>query len=528
MSMDPKRAKELGRLGGLAKAAKRPKTAPAPYGAPFLAFVEAIGRGGPSRATWRVFWKGADGLPLDDSELEVFKRHTARDRAPTEPARECWIPAGRRGGKSENAIERATWRAISRDWKQQLQAGEVGTIPVIASDRAQALNSIGYLKGLSRHPLVAPYVSNTLKFSIEFSTGAVVQVVSASFRAVRGYTMLDAILEEVAFYSSEDSANPDEEILTAIRPAMLTVPDARVYGISSPYARRGILWQAYEAHWGRDSDVLVFNADTLSLNPTVKAGIIDRAFEDDPIAAAAEFGRDGLVSFRQDVEAFLSREAVQAVVVPERRELPPRDGVRYLAQVDPSGGSQDSYTVAVAHLEKDAAVIDCVRETRPPFSPEQVTADYAKLLKTYRIHEVVGDKYAGEFPRELFRKQGIEYKTAPLTASDYYRECLPAINGRRVQLLEHPRVVAQLVGLERRVAPKGGETITHSPGAHDDLANVVAAVTVRVLKSGVDVTAIAPIQFTKPSYWAGVDGRAQEVLDWQDPAIPRINRWVGS
>jgi hypothetical protein len=527
MASDRRHMRELGKLGGLAKAAKRrsARQPVEPYGEPFLAFVDAVGRGGPSRATWRVFWLAADGLPLSDAELVVFRRHTARQHAPTAPARECWIPAGRRAGKSENAIERATWRAISRQWTAQLAAGEVGTLPVIASDRAQARNSLGYLKGLAAHPVVKPYVATVLKDSVEFRTGAVVQVVSASFRAVRGYTMLDAVLEESAFYAQEDSANPDEEILIALRPAMLTVPDARVYGISSPYARRGILWTAYEQHWGKDDDdVLVFNADTLSLNPTVSPKVIERAFADDPIAAASEYGRDGLVSFRQDVEAFLSRESVQAVVVPNRRELAPRDGVRYTAHVDPSGGSQDSYTVAIAHHETRGAVgmvvLDCVRETRPPFSPESVTTDYAKLLAAYHVSTVTGDKYAGEFPRELFRKAGVEYRPAELTTSDYYRECLPLVNAARVELLDHPRVVAQLAGLERHVGRTGHDTISHPPGGHDDLAAVVAGVAVRAAGQR-DGPVVAPIQVLGASRWGGVIDRPQEVVDWQDPALPR-------
>src|SRR5207247_7405447 len=90
----------------------------------------------------------ADGLPLDEIELTTFRQHTARDSAPTTPARECWLPAGRRAGKSENMAARATWRAISRNWKAQLQAGEIGIIPLIAADRAQARNSLSYLKGL--------------------------------------------------------------------------------------------------------------------------------------------------------------------------------------------------------------------------------------------------------------------------------------------------------------------------------------------------------------------------------------------
>src|SRR2546429_1661399 len=52
--------------------------------------------------------------------------------------------------------------------------------------------------------------------------------------------------------------------------------------------------------------------------------------------------------------------------------------------------------------------------SRPPFSPEQVTGEYAKLCKAYHVTQVVGDHYAGEFPRELFRNVGIEYRPAEI------------------------------------------------------------------------------------------------------------------
>jgi hypothetical protein len=53
-------------------------------------------------------------------------------------------------------------------------------------------------------------------------------------------------------------------------------------------------------------------AATESMNPTVDGAVIARAFEDDPAVAGSEFGRGGLVQFRSDVEALLSREAVSA------------------------------------------------------------------------------------------------------------------------------------------------------------------------------------------------------------------------
>ena len=48
------------------------------------------------------------------------------------------------------------------------------------------------------------------------------------------------------------------------------------------------------------------------------------------------------------------------------------------------------------------------------------------------------------------------------------------INSGRVDLLEHPRLVAQLSRLERRTGRGGRDSIDHAPGDHDDLANAVA------------------------------------------------------
>lgn len=97
-------------------------------------------------------------------------------------------------------------------------------------------------------------------------------------------------------------------------------------------------------------------------------------------------------------------------------------------------------------------MLDAVRERRPPFSPDGVTAEFAELLKSYGVFEVTGDRYAGEWPREVFQQYGITYNPSEHTKSDIYREILAPINAGRVELLDLPVLRAQLVGLERRVA----------------------------------------------------------------------------
>jgi hypothetical protein len=170
----------------------------------------------------------------------------------------------------------------------------------------------------------------------------------------------------------------------------------------------------------------------------------------------------------------VSREAVEACVALGVLERAPLSDISYSAFVDPSGGSADSMTLAIGHREDDVAVLDAIRERRPPFSPEDVVSEFAALLKTYKITTVQGDRYAGEWPRERFDVHGIKYEPAAKPKSDLYRDLLPSLNSRKVDLLDLPRLTAQLVGLERRTARGGRDSIDHAPGGHDDLANSIA------------------------------------------------------
>ena len=489
----PRSRAHMKRISALGVAARQGKVVP--YAGSFLDFLDAVGKGGPSRSAWRTFWKVADGLSLDPAELAVFQRHTGRTKPPTEPVREVVAICGRRSGKSEQAVTRATWRAIGRDWAAVLTRGERGVIPIIAADRDQARNTLAYLKGLARDPLVEPFVAKDkmrgreepriLRDRVEFRTGVDIVVRTCSYRTTRGYTLIDAIAEEISFWATEGSGDVDVEVLNAVRPGMITTRrhGARLTAISTPYARRGEIWKAYERAWARDdSTTLVWVADTLSMNPTVDPAEIEQAYEDDPAVAASEYGTDGLVSFRSDVESFVGREAIDRCTIPGRLELPRLGHHHYVAFVDPSGGSQDSFTLAIAHREGSNAVLDVVREIKPPFSPDAAVGELADMLKAYGISTVTGDRYAGEWPRERFRFRGIEYRPSERSKSDLYRELLPLMNSGRVELLAHPKLRAQLLGLERRTGRgTGRDSIDHGPGKHDDICNSVAGALVGVV-----------------------------------------------
>jgi hypothetical protein len=208
------------------------------------------------------------------------------------------------------------------------------------------------------------------------------------------------------------------------------------------------------------------------MNPTFPQRIIDKAMERDPAKASAEYGAE----FRNDIESFVAREAVEACVSPGVRERAPVAGATYFAFVDPSGGSADSMTLAIAHVEDKVAMLDVAREVKPPFSPEATVEEFSDLLKQYRVTKLLGDRYAGEWPVEQFKKYGIVYEQAAKPKSDLYRDLLPLLNSVEVDLLDLPAIVSQLCGLERRTARGGRDSIDHAPGGHDDVANAVAGV----------------------------------------------------
>ncbi len=427
---------------------------------------------GESWAAWRVFLAALFGLPLDEAGLEVYRHHTGRRSPPETPAREAWLVVGRRGGKSLIAALVAVFGAFFRDYRALLAPGERATVMVIAADRKQARVVLRYIAGLiDSTPMLAAMVESRTRETLNLSNRVTIEVHTASYRTTRGYTVAAAILDEIAYWPTEDAANPDREIVAALRPAMATLPGALLLGLSSPYAQRGVLFEAWKQHHGQDGDpVLVWQADTRSMNPTVSERVIAEAYEQDPEAARADYGAE----FRRDVESFLVRETVEAVVVPDRRELPPFAGMEYVGFVDPSGGSQDSMTLAIAHDENGKAVLDAVRERRPPFSPDEVVAEFAALLRGYGVFQVKGDRYAGEWPRERFAVHGVHYEPSSKTKSELYAELLPLVNAARVELLDSPRLAAQLAGLERRTARGGRSSIDHAPGGHDDLANAAA------------------------------------------------------
>lgn len=412
--------------------------------------------------------------------LTIFSEHTGRRDWPVSPAAEFWGLMGRRGAKSRTMALLGVFVACFRTYT--LAPGERATVMLLAADKRQARVLRRYIGAfIDETPMLAAMVTGRTRESIDLNNGVTIEVHVASYRTTRGYTCAAIIADEICFWrTDDDSANPDSEVLNALRPSMATIPGALLMAISSPYAKRGEAWKTYKRYWAVDgARVMVWRASTAQMNPTIDPEIIARAYEDDEAAARSEYGGE----WREDIQSFLDREQVEALVVEGVTEVAKQSAPVYVAHCDPSGGRADSMTLAIGHREAKTVVLDHLGERRPPFQPSTVVAEFADTLQRYGLSEVQTDNYAAEWVVEAFRDKGITVRLSERSTSHNFRELLPLVTGGAIALLDDRRLVNQLGALERRITRGGQESIGHPPGGHDDLAAAVAGVAAQLTRA---------------------------------------------
>lgn len=433
----------------------------------------ALGKQVESWKAWRCFHKAVHGLPLDEpGEMELFTKCTGLTSAPLEKAGEVMAIIGRRGGKSFAIAIEANYACLIADfWKPYLAPGERGYFVIIATDRQQCRVIMDYVKGIiAGNKFFTSMVENETMEEITFKNNSSILIKSANYRSIRGFSFIGAALEELSFWRDENSANPAAEILDAIRPGV--IPGGIIFGISTAYAKQGLLFDEWQQHFGQQSETLVWVADTRTMNPLFDQKKIDKAMLRDSSVARAEY----FSIFRDDLQSLFSRVALEAAIIPGRQELPPATGLRYYAFCDPSGGRHDSFTLAISHKEKEKIIIDLVREVKAPFQPAAVVREFAADLRRYNLNEVTGDKYSGSWVSESFASEKINYNESEKTASELYLEMIPRLSNAEIELPENQRLFNQLCSLLRRTGQGGKDSVICPQGSdsHADIANAVA------------------------------------------------------
>jgi hypothetical protein len=445
---------------------------------------------GSSWDAWRAVLKAAFALPMTSAELAIFHELAGGRAPPKHRVRELFAIGGRRSGKDSIASLLATFAAtIEQHHVGRLRPGEQAVVQCLAVDRDQARIVLSYIKAFFEIPDLAAMVTRETRFGLELNNGVTIEVTTNNFRQARGRTVLLGILDELAFYRSDDSATPDLEVYRALTPGLATLPGSMLVGISSPYRKAGLLYDKWRAHYGKDDDdVLVIQAASRALNPTVPVSRVEQAYADDPASAMAEWGGQ----FREDIGTFVPLELIESAVDVGVFVRPPKPGVQYRAFVDAASGvGQDSFAIGIAHKNGNEAVLDLAHEIKPPFSPDRALAECAALMKTYNLRACTSDKYSLGFTNEGFAKQGIAYTYSERDRSQIYVECLPLFTSGRARIVDNKKLVAQFSTLERRTSSVGRDRVDHGRDGHDDLANAAAGALVLVASGR------APMRFTE-------------------------------
>lgn len=424
---------------------------------------------------WMKFLRVLFAQPLGKKSRAFYRKCTNRTKDPEKQFREAFLVVGRRAGKSRILALVATYLAAFFDWRPFLAPGELGMIIIVAADKKQARTIFNYVYGfLMASPLLAKKVVGKTRSSITLNNGIQIEIGTASYVSIRSYTVVAALFDEAAFWRSEDSANPDVEILKAIRPTLETIPWSMLLVASSPFFKRGIVYESHKEHYGKDDDeVLVWQAATVDMNPTISEERIGKAYKRDPSSAATEWG----AQFRTEGETPISDELIDANTPdPSRIMLPWKPGINYVAFTDPSGGSQDPMACAIAHPDTETGylVLDAVWWKDAPFSPKIATKECAEFIKQYKINFTLGDAYAGKWPGDEFRMHGIAYEVAERHKTDYYSDFIPILNSHGAELLAIELIGQQLTALVRKPTKTGKIVYEHPVNAHDDLGNCVA------------------------------------------------------
>ena len=317
----------------------------------------------------RLVWPSAIGRG-DGPIHALHGAHSALHRCPNRGV-VCHRSAA---GKSRVLALLTVCLATFRDYSAYLAPGERPLVMVLAKDRDQAGVVFGYARALiAETPMLAKMLIRETSDTLELSNGVFIGVHTSSYKSVRGRTVVACLNDEIAFWESDDSRNPAAKILAALRPSISTIPGAMLLCASSTYTQDGPLYKVFQKHHGRDaSSVMVWKADTQTMNPSFRQDVIDAAYIEDPQSAAAEYGSEWL----SDARAHFPDADIDAAIASDRQGLVQIHLVEYIGICDPSGGVNDDITIAIAHSTRTGQSCSIVLRSRSfPLSPRMSASD---------------------------------------------------------------------------------------------------------------------------------------------------------
>lgn len=440
-----------------------------------------------SWSNWLVFFKVLSGYTkskFTKRELRLFRECTGLKELPKERLRECFLVCGRRGAKSTTAGLLAVFYGLWGGWERYLNRGEKAYIFIVSPNMSQGKIIKDYILGIfDSNPVLKKKVKKVLAAEIHLNNNVIISIKPASWRSSRGFSVGLLLMEELAFYRwDEESANRDKEIYTALTPGLTTIKNSLTLGLSTPFAKAGLLWEKYKKHWGKPGPVLIWKAPSWKMNLTLTEKELRERYSD---LGEAEFSAEFGANFREDIEGFLPAEIYDKAVAKGRDQVPPKEGVEYVGFADFSEGLRkgaDSSTLAIVHEADNKIILDYLLEVRAPFNPDDVLQRVIAACKSWRVSKITQDRHSIAWISKDLEREGIQVEVSEKNKSEIYELFSVEMNRGNVELLDIPRLRSQCLGLHRFLR-SGGSKIDHLPQGHDDTINAVAGAVVVLTSS---------------------------------------------
>jgi hypothetical protein len=427
------------------------------------------------------------GVELWPGQVDVLARWA------TSGKRRAILRLGRRSGKGLLAAVAAIHNSVVPDYVGNLRPGEQRFVLVVATREQQAREFVRVVRELlaaAPDPDLAALVDEQASTADEvvFQTGVVIRSMPCSSRSTRGLPASLVIFDEAAHFISEtDGPAAFQAVWRALVPSTAQFgPTGYVLVTSTPWGAQGPFYDlCRNAEAGTDGDTFHVHRATWEMNPAISRESLNGEFLADPEGAASEYGAE----FVSGLGAFLDPAEVLACMQGGAGVLPPADGVRYSAAIDPAF-SRDAFALGIAHREDETLVVDGVWTwNRAGF--ESTLDQVADVVRRYGVRTVRSDQFSSQAVLEGLQRRRLGCEPVAWDAKskwEAFSRLKALIRMRTIELPDDDALRAELVGLEARALPSGLTRIAARGAGHDDRASVVAALTDTLMASSGELT----------------------------------------
>jgi len=442
-----------------------------------------------------VAYDGADPVDLDDEHREVARRIFGDiERIPDLCRAVLVAVCGARGGKTYIlSAMYALWRMVTADLSM-VAAGEIAVAAAVAPDKKLARQIKNYVLGACEgNPELAAMIvtRNEDSLTLERADGHLVslEVLAASRggAALRGRTLVCAILDESAFFRDQSYRINDVDLFDAVHARV--IPGGCTVVDSTPWAEAGLLYQLFTKNHGHPVNAVAAHAPTLLLrdNDPKLVEMIASVRAVDPQKARREYDAEFLSA---GAGLFFDPSAVRLCSDERTRltdEVPGLPG--YEAGIGGDLGLvHDASAFVAVHKHGDEVHVAELLEMQPETEPlklSAVVAAGASMVMRHRRSTLWADQYALEPAREHATKHSLRIEPMPngqAAKAEAFTRVKQLIHAGLLKVHpQHERLIRQLGEVIAAPTAGGGLKIT-SPrrdsergGEHGDLVSALVA-----------------------------------------------------